>query len=54
MFLMIKLTHPLPPEVAHVTTRFLTRKDSVEPKALAEFRTIVKELTQQADAACTS
>jgi DNA-binding transcriptional LysR family regulator len=43
--------HQLPPEVAHVTTRFLRRKDSIEPKALAEFRAIVKELTQHGDAA---
>ena len=43
--------HPLTPEVARVTTRFLRRKDSVEPKALAEFRTVVKDLTQQVDAA---
>jgi DNA-binding transcriptional LysR family regulator len=36
--------HSLPAEVAHVTTRFLRRKDSVEPKALVEFRAIVQEL----------
>lgn len=38
--------HPLPAEVAYVTTRFLRRKDSVEPKALVEFRAIVQELIQ--------
>ena len=35
--------HPLPAEVAHVTTRFLRRKDSVESKALSAFRAVVKE-----------
>ncbi|NVN92966.1 MAG: LysR family transcriptional regulator [Desulfuromonadales bacterium] len=43
--------HPLPPDVARVTTRFLRRKSSVEPKALTEFRKIVKELMQGSDAA---
>lgn len=35
--------HPLPAEIAHVTTRFLRRKDSVESKALSAFRAVVKE-----------
>jgi LysR family transcriptional regulator, cell division regulator len=35
--------HPLPSEVAHVTTRFLRRKNSVEPKTLSAFREIVQE-----------
>jgi len=35
--------HSLPAEVAHVTTRFLRRKSSVEPKTLSAFRDIVKE-----------
>ncbi len=35
--------HPLPAEVAQVTTRFLRRKDSVESKVLSAFRAVVKE-----------
>lgn len=35
--------HPLPSDIAHVTTRFLRRKDSVEPKTLSAFREIVRE-----------
>jgi DNA-binding transcriptional LysR family regulator len=35
--------HPLPAEVAHVTTRFLRRKNSVEPKTLSAFRDVVKQ-----------
>lgn len=35
--------HPLPVEVSHVTTRFLRRKDGVEPKTLSAFRDIVRE-----------
>ena len=35
--------HPLPAEVAHVTTRFLRRKNSVEPKTLSVFRDVVRE-----------
>jgi LysR family transcriptional regulator, cell division regulator len=35
--------HPLPDEVAQVTTRFLRRKNSVEPKTLSAFRDIVQE-----------
>jgi len=35
--------HPLPAEVAHVTTRFLWRKNSVEPRTLSAFREVVKE-----------
>ncbi len=38
--------HSLPAEVSHVTTRFLRRKSSVEPKVLRVFRTIVQELMQ--------
>jgi DNA-binding transcriptional LysR family regulator len=34
--------HPLPAEVAHVTTRFLRRKNSVEPKTLSAFREVMK------------
>jgi DNA-binding transcriptional LysR family regulator len=39
--------HSLPTEVSRVTTRFLRRKDSVEPKVLGAFRTIVQELNQK-------
>lgn len=46
--------HSLPAEVAHVTTRFLRRKDSVEPKALFEFRTIVQELISSGQQPVTS
>ncbi len=35
--------HPLPAEVAHVTTRLLRRKNSVEPKTLSAFRDVVKQ-----------
>jgi LysR family transcriptional regulator, cell division regulator len=35
--------HALPAEVTHVTTRFLRRKNSVEPKTLSAFRSIVQE-----------
>ena len=35
--------HTLPADVAHVTTRFLRRKDSVEPKTLSAFRDVVRE-----------
>lgn len=34
--------HPLPAEVAQVTTRFLRRKNSVEPKTLSAFREVVQ------------
>jgi DNA-binding transcriptional LysR family regulator len=35
--------HSLPADVAHVTTRFLRRKNSVEPKTLSAFREVVKQ-----------
>jgi LysR family transcriptional regulator, cell division regulator len=35
--------HSLPPEVSHVTTLFLRRKNSVEPKTLSTFRDVIKE-----------
>jgi LysR family transcriptional regulator, cell division regulator len=35
--------HSLPAEVAHVTTRLLRRKNSVEPKTLSAFRDVVKQ-----------
>lgn len=35
--------HPLPAEVAHVTTRFLRRKNSAEPKTLTAFRELVRQ-----------
>lgn len=37
--------HPLPAEVAQVTTRFLRRKNSVEPKTLSAFRDVVKQFS---------
>jgi LysR family transcriptional regulator, cell division regulator len=40
--------HPLPADVAHVTTRFLRRRNSVEPKALSAFRSVVREVVQDA------
>ena len=39
--------HSLPAEVSHVTTRFLKRKNSAEPKVLGAFRAIVQEIIQQ-------
>jgi len=35
--------HSLPADVSHVTTRFLRRKNSVEPKTLSAFREVVKQ-----------
>jgi DNA-binding transcriptional LysR family regulator len=35
--------HPLPADVARVTTRFLRRKSSVEPRTLSAFRQVVQE-----------
>jgi DNA-binding transcriptional LysR family regulator len=35
--------HSLPAEVAHVITRLLRRKNSVEPKTLSAFRDVVKQ-----------
>lgn len=35
--------HPLPAEVSHVTTRFLWRNNSVEPKTLTVFRELVRQ-----------
>lgn len=35
--------HPLPAEISRVTTRFLRRKNSTEPKTLSAFRDIVRQ-----------
>lgn len=39
--------HRLPTEVAHVTTRFLRRKNSVEPKTLTAFRELIGKFVQK-------